>query len=108
MRSGNASNPVTKDDEKKEQVIKEERNEELWTDVIGQENGYSYKVQPFVCIDMYKAISTEIPLQVTVSNSESDNVSVLYEDPDWEDENCLPQSTLDAVGFVLGDEIDAW
>jgi hypothetical protein len=109
MISENVSNPVLKDDEKKEVEINDEKQEVLFPTVSGQQNGFSYMVfHPFDSMHTFKAINMKLPLHVTISNMDTDDVSILYEESDWEQEYCLPQSTIDVLEFVFRDESEEW
>ena len=108
--SGNAISRFMPSDEKVGRMMQDERNKEDEQSTLanGKYDGFAYKIHSCIPSDMFKAINMELPLHVSVPNSFSDDVSVLYEDPDWEEENCLPQSTIDVLESVFVDESEEW
>ncbi|CAB9519594.1 expressed unknown protein [Seminavis robusta] len=93
--------------EEKEEEEEEETDKVVVSSIIiePKSNGFASKVHyPTAALDNFKAINMALPKSVKVVSYEDDDVSVLYDDPEWEDEMCIPQSTLDCLAAVFDGE----
>ena len=64
-------------------------------------------ISPKLSVYSFKKLKKQdIPSSIVTGlyNEDSDNVSLLYDNPEEDDDNCLPEVVIDVLEFVLGDD----